>query len=398
MYELCQKDDGLCRLFNDLNGTEGIPEWIPYLPLPGTYKHPKYGDIEITRDRNTRFVTNFENKVYQETLPVDAEHQGKLSGALAHIKGMRVNGNGSVDARVEWTDRGKQLMEKRAFRYFSPEFFKSWTDPATQEVHEDVAAGGALTNRPFFKDRHLRPLIAASEEIFSLDDDESLDGDTFFFAPLPGAGGEKNMSKKTEPEKPVKLTEFLALSEEDQLAALIAAEETAGELITLKEENGKLKGQVDTLKATQEGKDEEIVKLTGRVSSLEANERTRRFTALVENGEDPAWVGERDKHVHLLSKIAESFGEDSDEFKAYVEQQKAVAKQLSDSGIFTELGSGDRGDGSDDTNAGDKIVKMAEKMVAESDGKMTLADAISEVYHEHPELAEKDREETQVKV
>jgi 2'-5' RNA ligase len=46
------------RLFNSIAFAEA-PAWIPYLPKPGVYAHPRYGPITITTERNQRFVSNF---------------------------------------------------------------------------------------------------------------------------------------------------------------------------------------------------------------------------------------------------------------------------------------------------------------------------------------------------
>ena len=54
------------------------------------------------------FVENFAAKVYQEKLPIDLEHQYKLSGAAGWITDLVQNEDGSVDAFVEWTDMGEE--------------------------------------------------------------------------------------------------------------------------------------------------------------------------------------------------------------------------------------------------------------------------------------------------
>lgn len=150
--DLCADGHGF-RLFNELLEFADPPKLIPYLPKPGTYNSPRYGEIKITKKRNENFVSNFENKVYQEKLPVDCEHETKLSGACAWITELLLNEDGSVDARVEWTDRGTALIESDRFKYFSPEWFEEWQDPATDKKYKDVAVGGALTTRPFFKEK-----------------------------------------------------------------------------------------------------------------------------------------------------------------------------------------------------------------------------------------------------
>jgi hypothetical protein len=70
---------------------------------------------------------------------------------------------------VEWTDRGRAFFKDDRFRYFSPEWYDRWEDPATRAQHSDVAIGGAICTRPFFKPPALRPLFA-SEGSLSIDD------------------------------------------------------------------------------------------------------------------------------------------------------------------------------------------------------------------------------------
>lgn len=163
MYELCSVADGApSRYFVEFAAAEP-PATVNVLPKPGTYKHPQYGAIEITREGNTLFVDNFKNKVYQDKLPVDAEHETKLSGAVAWITALALNRDGSVEASVEWTERGEKLIEDDRFKYVSPEWYDAWKDPATGDEHANVLIGAALTTRPFFKDKALRPLVATED-------------------------------------------------------------------------------------------------------------------------------------------------------------------------------------------------------------------------------------------
>lgn len=150
---------GTYRLFSEVRFTEA-PRRVPLMPKPGTYQHPSYGSIALTAARITRFVANVNNRIYQRHIPVDAEHQPKLSGALGYIERAEINADGSADAIVNWEERGKSLIASGGFKYVSPEWYDAWTDPANQARHEDVVIGLALTTRPFFKDGSLRPLVA----------------------------------------------------------------------------------------------------------------------------------------------------------------------------------------------------------------------------------------------
>jgi hypothetical protein len=380
-YKLAK--DGDHKLFNEVpenikDGEHVLPEWIPYLPV-GTFKHPKYGDLKFDNERNSRFVDNFRNKVYQETIPVDAEHQGKISGAMAQITEMRQNENGSVDAKVNWTERGRKLMEGKAFRYFSPEFFAKWQDNATGVEHQDVATGGALTNRPFFKDSALRPIISMSEGCFY---ESKREGDEIHLYPLEKEQEEKTM---TDEKKDERLAQFHELSDEEQLAMLTQAGEVAAE-------NEELKGQIETIKASEAEKEERIDVLSKKVDKMVDDERTRRFTDIVKHADNP-WYGEQEKHVNMLTKLAEAFGEDSDEFKGYIEGQNATAEQLAKSELFKEVGDGEKGGNATDA---DKVHTLAEKRAEEK--KISLADALTEVMNENPSFYTEDKEATEVKV
>lgn len=153
--------DGPYRLFMVETRLAEAPARVPYLPRPGTYKHPKWGTIRVTAERLQRFVDNFAQGVYQRTVPLDAEHETKLSGAVAWIKRLVRNDEGGVDAEVEWTDRGRAFLAADRFKYISPEWYDEWTDPATGRSYRDVVIGGAITTRPFFKEGALRPLVAS---------------------------------------------------------------------------------------------------------------------------------------------------------------------------------------------------------------------------------------------
>jgi len=127
------------------------PTWIPFLPSRGTLDHPRYGRVAFTPARNATFVRHFNSGVYQRPVPITAEHQAKLSGALGWIQEVRLTEDGGVAARVEWTPRGRTLVEDGAFKYVSPEWYNEWTAPDTNKTYTDIITGGALTNRPVFK-------------------------------------------------------------------------------------------------------------------------------------------------------------------------------------------------------------------------------------------------------
>lgn len=162
--ELCAQGREARLLHETVWDFGDIPEWIQVIPNPGKWDHPKYGKITIDAADLKEFERNFRGHVYQEHIPVDAEHETKQSGACGWYEDVRVGGpkgEPGLWAKVDWTDRGEKLLKEERFKYFSPEWFDSWTDPATGKVYHNVLVGGALTTRPFFKDESLVPLVAA---------------------------------------------------------------------------------------------------------------------------------------------------------------------------------------------------------------------------------------------
>lgn len=153
--------DGSPRLFMEQAFAEP-PNRVAILPTPGSYAHASYGTVDITEERNARFVANHNNNVYGQKLPIqiDSGHDLKFSGAMGWLGSARVEADGSATAEVFWNPRGEQLIKEDRIKYLSPEWWDQWTDGATGEVYQDVLIGLALTNRPFFKNASLAPLAA----------------------------------------------------------------------------------------------------------------------------------------------------------------------------------------------------------------------------------------------
>lgn len=387
--DLCAEGNGW-RLFVEHDFAEA-PEWMPLLPKPGKYKHPKYGDIKLTAARNANFADGVNKKIYQSSLPINTEHAPSNEGAFGWIEEARQNDDGSVDARVSWTDLGKEAIEKDRFRFISPEWADECESPDGKKL-TDVIRGAAMTVRPFFKDKHLRPLVASERGLEMLDHalPASDEPQLFFFTALlpsepasqPGIQTYKEptpMAEKekieTPPEAPVEKpvikaaepavdaqkfaeleTKLLAL-EAENTANKQAAEIQAAEVKKLSEANAKLTDEAETLKFTEE---------------VEGKSK----------GNKHAYVGEFAKHVAHMKSLAKAFGEDSEEIKFYMETQRQSAALAESSLLFAEKGRG--GAGGDGTPWG-KIVGLA-KAKMESDKALTEPMAISLILKEQPQL------------
>ena len=358
MAEMCSADGGIWQLFNEFAES---PEWIAYMPTPGKFKHPAYGEVNITKERNAEFVNNFKAAVYQDRLPIDAEHETKLSGAVGWVSDMRLNEKGGVEAKVDWTDRGKTMLANNRFKYFSPEFFDTWNDPATGAKHANVAIGGALTTRPFFKQNSLRPLVASERGLFAAKDDTSSPNVVFeqFKEVRP-------MADETITVAPVDAKAFTDLQHQ------------FGEL---KDKLAKAESEANEAKANAQ-KFQEVLDLSNkRVAELERAAQVKRFNEIVAGKNGKRWIGDATKHVATLTKFADVFGENSADFKEYVEQQSATTEQLYASQAFTEVGTDTQASAQ---TAWQKIQAIATRKMSEE--KITMAVAVDRATIENPEL------------
>lgn len=130
----------------------------------GKWDHPAYGEMEITTADIQQFIKNFKAKVRRD-LPITAGHDNGGNGgelpAIGWFRELFDRGVKGLYAVVEWTEEGKRLLQEKAFKYFSPEFYDVYADPETGKTYEHVLVGGALTNKPYFKE--LDPVVMFSE-------------------------------------------------------------------------------------------------------------------------------------------------------------------------------------------------------------------------------------------
>jgi len=351
------------RLFLEA-GIRSPADWIPYLPQPASFKHPKYGDVIFTTERNAQFVANFNAGVYQDRVPLDAEHQTKLSGAMGWITSLRQNEDNSVDAHVEWTDRGKTLVSKNGFKYVSPEFYDVWEDPATSISHTNVAIGGSLTTRPFIKSLALRPLVASEDGTLSIPEGDSIVVPTEVEIDAVQSVREDNkMAESTKTGEAVDAKAFA----EVQLRLTELQDALAGSEEKRVEAEAQAQQYRESLDTTNE-----------RLAKVEATNQAKRFTELADGHDGPRWTGAVSTHV----KIMKALGEDSEEFTAYVDSQKTAAAAIQTSALFAEVGTDQPGN---TKTALEKLNTMAEVLVSEN-GQLTFAQAFAEVLDRNPKL------------
>ena len=112
------------------------------------------------------------------------------------------------------------------------------------------------------------------------------------------------------------------------------------------------------------------------IALLKEERRTAELTELAKT-----FAGEPVKHVAIMSALANSVGQDSPEFKAYVEQQAALAAQIEAASLFAEQGS-DRG--GEKRSALARLDELAKVRAAEKG--ISLEAAFTEVASENQNL------------
>ena len=147
------KVTGLLSLSFDDSGdesTSAIPEEIHVIPI-GQWEHPLYGPILITPTDIREFCQNFNQEVRKGVF-ITAGHEGMNElPAVGWFKELEARDNG-LWGKVEWNEDGKELLSKKAYKFFSPEFYQTYEDPQTQQLYRNVLTGGALTKSPYFKE------------------------------------------------------------------------------------------------------------------------------------------------------------------------------------------------------------------------------------------------------
>lgn len=387
---------GKARLFIDLRRFAEAPEWVQIIPRPGVFHHDWYGDIVITAERNSRFVANYEARVYGQDLPVDAEHETKLSGAFGWIRELRLNGDDSIDARIEWTERGLLAFEKEAFRYVSPEWFDWWEQPMTGVIYQDVLIGLALCNHPFFKESALEPVLPlVASENGQLSAPEGGSGQAAVFThvdgPCPVGGADGPSRNPSHPEGVPEGARSMSEQEPNLQTVTLTAEQA--------QQFAELRTQHTALTERLAEQETQITQLSERNTALEeANARAardamvRRFTDEVRGRSDAnpnAWIGEIEGNVGLLVDLAERLGEESDGFKFFVANQRAIAAQAKDSSLFTAIG------GNPPEAAGSALEQLEAKAREHAEAsKVSFAEAMGAVAQSHPELYHQYQQES----
>lgn len=135
-------------------GPESLPQKVQ-LMRTCSFRHPKYGKVDITRRLFEEMVTNFDKKVRGIEIMIDYSHESDREAA-GWIKGLEIVDNtekqeSELWAVPDWTKSGGISLCEKEFAYLSADFDPSYVDPETGIKHGAVLLGAGLTNRPVIK-------------------------------------------------------------------------------------------------------------------------------------------------------------------------------------------------------------------------------------------------------
>lgn len=127
----------------------GPPEWITIFPSLGDVKTR---DGRSYRVDGAEIIRAFEAS--RLDIPIDVNHstdtaapRGERSDAVGWISRLRVEA-GALQGKVEWSDEGRALLARRAYRYVSPSFMHKQDGRATWIKAVSLVNVPALAHQP----------------------------------------------------------------------------------------------------------------------------------------------------------------------------------------------------------------------------------------------------------
>jgi len=357
----------------------------------GEWQHPEYGTIKVKESDIDKFIENFNNNARGVDLAVDQAHKPD-EGAAGWFKTLRKEDSSDgvrLMATIEWTPYGKELVENKVFRYFSPEFTFNYTDAETGKTFKNVLFGGALTNRPFIK--NMQPVLLEEQAAAEITAAEiALIKDRVFKSggDADQKSADNNTTNKTKGGVNVNLNEklkgILALSEEAEeqeietaVEALVDTLSGVTDKLELSEDKADKDAILQAIEDMGKGEtqlQEENKRLSERVAKLEATNQENEWQRLSE-----AAMREGRLTPKMAEKLKARFFKDPEGTKEVLEALEPVVS-------MKEQGSASQGE----SNIALFENKVNEKIEQK---QMTYADAAQAVARENPDLwKEVDRE------
>lgn len=313
----------------------------------GAFKHAVYGDFTIGPDDLKAFKENFDGNVLGIQVQANFDHGQSIAHgtkASGWIKQLTIKAEGNeLWATVEWTEEAVRGIKAKEWRYSSAELRWVWKHPETGKEHKKVLTGLALTNQPFIKG--MQP-IAASEH--------------------------KNQTERT---KPMELNEIIATLLTKHGINFSELQAKAGQVVTLTSQLGEANASVVKL-TTENGL------LTAKVEKIEKEVGEAKFSALVERAVKEGRVTKAfaDKNLRAIFD------------KQGIELAESIVNDLPENGAVkatTTVGSGGAAGGAMTFKSPDAEVAFKAEELRKKNDKLSLSDAIAQVFAEDPKLAKR---------
>ena len=136
----------------------------------GSWKHPSApsGWFNVTKDRITNFINNFNRKICGPELPLEFSHSPnseKTPGFITKLYEKIDDGISSLWATLKLADRNvAQRIKNGALKWISPTVVSDYEDTASGQRFE-VIRSATLTNYPHIKNLH--PIVVNFEEVLN---------------------------------------------------------------------------------------------------------------------------------------------------------------------------------------------------------------------------------------
>jgi phage I-like protein len=213
----------------NIQSAEGAPEEFQVFPY-GVVAIEGESDAHLDEESMNIMIPAFEER--GNDMVIDYEHQtlsGDQAPAAGWIKRLVNKGKDGLWAVVEWTDKAREYLAKKEYRYFSPVF---WVRNGDRKIIR--IQNVALTNEP--KLNNLRPIVAKLA-MLELDEGETKNKEAKMLEKLKKLLGMKDADSeemviakvealaKAEPKEVVAkgIYEALELKDGDSVSTVVAS-------------------------------------------------------------------------------------------------------------------------------------------------------------------------------
>lgn len=254
---------------------------IPFFRL-GKWKHPLYGEVNITQQTFSEIISNFKSNVLGRPPFVRIGHDKGNAPMFGYapaegwVVDIKQEGNILFGEVVPTTPEAEENIKTKRYRFSSAEYTPSGTDKETGNKVGAVLSAIALTNEPFLTKLPEATLLSEKPDLFFMD-----------FAEIKGGipGMDSNESKLDAIIQ--KLSDFInhfkpqEKPKQDELKAKLAEVEL--QLAKMSE----IQNQINLLKETNKSLSEQVANETGKRKLAEVE---KQAAEMISSGIYPAMV------------------------------------------------------------------------------------------------------------